>query len=85
MLESLGFAPGADWEAPASGGQRWWFETPIGNLSVRRVLAAAAAGLVAFAALWALGVGGRGSGRAFALHLGSSILVLAVVLVVLAA
>jgi hypothetical protein len=40
---------------------------------------------VSFAALWALGVGGRGSGRAFVLHLGGSILVLAVALVVLAA
>jgi hypothetical protein len=72
-------------EVPASGRQRWWFETPIGNLSLRRVLAAAAAGLVAFAALWAIGVGGRGSGRAFALDVGGSILVLAVALVVLAA
>jgi photosystem II stability/assembly factor-like uncharacterized protein len=85
VLESLGFAPGAGWEAPDNGRQRGWFETPIGNLSVRRVLAAAAAGVVAFAALWALGVGGRGSGRALALHLGSSILVVAVALVVLAA
>jgi photosystem II stability/assembly factor-like uncharacterized protein len=85
VLESLGFAPGASGEAPDNGRQRWWFETPIGNLSARRVLAAATAGLVAFAALWALGVGGRGSGRAFALHLGSSILVVAVALVVLAA
>jgi hypothetical protein len=85
VIESLGFAPGAGWRAPDNGRQRGWFETPIGNLSVRRVLAAAAAGVVAFAALWALGVGGRGSGRALALHLSSSILVVAVALVVLAA
>jgi hypothetical protein len=40
---------------------------------------------VSFAALWAFGVGGRGSDRALALDAGGSILVLAVALVVLAA
>jgi hypothetical protein len=83
-IHEAGPADGSS-QVRASGRQRGWFETPIGNLSVRRVLAAAAAGVVAFAALWALGVGGRGSGRALALHLGSSILVVAVALVVLAA
>jgi photosystem II stability/assembly factor-like uncharacterized protein len=78
VLESLGPTPGA-------GGERRWFQTPIGNLSWRRVLAATAAGLVCFAALRTFGVGGRRTGRALALHLGGGVVVLAVALVVLAA
>ena len=81
VLESLGHAPSAH----ASGVERRWFETPIGNLSMRRVLAAVAVGLACFAALWALGVGGRRTGRAHALHLGGGVVVLALALLVLAA
>ena len=47
VLESLGHAPSAH----ANGVERRWFETPIGNLSMRRVLAAVAVGLACFAAL----------------------------------
>jgi photosystem II stability/assembly factor-like uncharacterized protein len=67
---------------PAPGPQ--WFETPIGNLSSRRVLAAIGVGALAFAALSALRVGGRRTGRALALHFGAGLAVLAVALVVLA-
>ena len=85
VLESLGPAHGAHLGAPAIGGERRWFETPIGHLSVRRVLVAVAAGVACFAGLWAVGVGGRGTGRAHALRLGGGVVVLAVALLVLAA
>jgi hypothetical protein len=85
VLESLEMAPGARRGASANGDGHAWFGTPIGNLSVRRVLAAVAAGLTCFAALWALGVGGRRTGRALALHVGSGVAVLAIALLVLAA
>ena len=82
VLESLGVVPGAS----ANGDEQGWFETPIGNLSVKRVLAAAAAGLACFIALWVVGVGGRRRAHlALALRLGGSFVVLAVALVVLAA
>jgi photosystem II stability/assembly factor-like uncharacterized protein len=67
---------------PAPGPQ--WFETPIGNLSRRRVLAAVGAGVLAFAALSALRVGGRRTGPALVLHFGAGLAVLGVALVVLA-
>jgi photosystem II stability/assembly factor-like uncharacterized protein len=73
VLERVGPAPGPQ-----------WFETPIGTLSRRRVLAAIGAGVVASAALSALRVGGRRTGRALALHFGAGLAVLAVALVVLA-
>jgi photosystem II stability/assembly factor-like uncharacterized protein len=85
VLDSLGFAPVERAGAQPTGEERRWFETPIGNLSVRRVVAAVAAGLACFAALWALGVGGRRTGRAHALHLGGGVVVLAIALVALAA
>jgi photosystem II stability/assembly factor-like uncharacterized protein len=82
VLESLGVVPGAS----ASGDEHGWFETPIGNLSVKRVLAAAAAGLACFIALWVFGVGGRRRAHlALAVRLGGSVVVLGVALVVLAA
>jgi photosystem II stability/assembly factor-like uncharacterized protein len=80
VLESLESAPSAH----ASGVERRWFTTPIGNLSMRRVLAAVAAGLTGFAALSALGVGGRRTGRARAMHVGGGVVVLSAVLLVLA-
>jgi photosystem II stability/assembly factor-like uncharacterized protein len=73
VLERVGPAPGPQ-----------WFETPIGNLSRRRVLAAALAGVLAFTALSALRVGGRRTGGALALHLGAGIVVLGAALLVLA-
>ena len=73
VLERVGSAPGPQ-----------WFETPIGNLSRRRVLAAVGAGVLASAALSALRVGGRRTGPALALHFGVGLAVLAVALVVLA-
>ncbi|MGH9230275.1 MAG: WD40/YVTN/BNR-like repeat-containing protein [Acidimicrobiales bacterium] len=73
VLERVGPAPGPR-----------WFETPIGNLSWRRVLAAVGAGVLAFAALSVLRVGGRRSGAPLALHFGVGLAVLAVGLVVLA-
>jgi photosystem II stability/assembly factor-like uncharacterized protein len=73
VLERVGPAPGPR-----------WFETPIGNLSRRRVLAGVAAGVLAFAALSALRVGGRRTGRALVLHFGTGLAVLAVALAVLA-
>jgi photosystem II stability/assembly factor-like uncharacterized protein len=84
VLESLEFTPGESSGPAARDGQRW-FDTPIGHLSARRVLAATAVALVAFAALRALGVGGRRTRRALAVHVGSGVAVLAVALVVLAA
>jgi photosystem II stability/assembly factor-like uncharacterized protein len=83
VIESL--ASGPHRVALADGGENRWFETPIGHLSVRRVLAAAAAGIVTFAAMWAIGVGGRRTGQALALRLGGGLVVLAGVLVALAA
>ena len=73
VLERVGPAPGPQ-----------WFETPIGNLSRRRVLAAVGAGVLAAAALSALRVGGRRTGPALALHFGVGLAVLAIALVVLA-
>jgi photosystem II stability/assembly factor-like uncharacterized protein len=73
VLERVGPAPGPQ-----------WFETPIGNLSKRRVLAAVMAGVLAFAALSVLRVGGRRTGAALALHLGAGVVVLGVALLVLA-
>jgi photosystem II stability/assembly factor-like uncharacterized protein len=73
VLDRVGPAPGPR-----------WFETPIGNLSRRRVLAALGAGVLAFATLSAMRVGGRRTGPALALHLGAGALVLAVALVLLA-
>jgi photosystem II stability/assembly factor-like uncharacterized protein len=73
VLERVGPAPGPR-----------WFETPIGNLSRRRVLAAVAAGTLAFAAVSVLRVGGRRTGRALVLHVGAGLAVLAGALVVLA-
>jgi hypothetical protein len=81
VLESLESAPSAH----DSGVERRWFKTPIGNLSMRRVIAAIAAGLAGFAALSALGVGGRYTGRARAMHVGGGVVVLSAVLLVLAA
>jgi photosystem II stability/assembly factor-like uncharacterized protein len=80
VLESLGAVAGAS----ANGDGQGWFETPIGNLSAKRVLAAAAAGLACFIALWVVGVGGRRRAH-LAVRLGGSFVVLAVALVVLAA
>jgi photosystem II stability/assembly factor-like uncharacterized protein len=80
VLESLGVEPGAE----TNGRERGWFETPIGNLSVRRVLVAVGVGIASFAALTCLGVGGRRSGRALALHLGGGVVVVALALVALA-
>jgi photosystem II stability/assembly factor-like uncharacterized protein len=73
VLERVGPGPGPQ-----------WFETPIGNLSRSRVLIAVAAGVLAFAALSALRVGGRRTGPALALHFGVGLAVLAFALVVLA-
>jgi photosystem II stability/assembly factor-like uncharacterized protein len=73
VLERVGPAPGPQ-----------WFETPIGNLSRRRVLAAVVAGVLAFGALSVLRVGGRRTGAALALHLGVGVVVLGVALLVLA-
>ena len=85
VLDSLGL-DSADGSTSAAGGrEQGWFETPIGNLSVRRVLAAVGAGALSCAVLWALGVGGRRKGRALALHLTSGVVVMAIALVVLAA
>ena len=85
VLESLEVDPGGHPHALAPDGETRWFDTPIGHLSVRRVLAAAVAGLATFAALWTLGVGGRRTRQALALRLGGGLVVLAVALVVLAA
>jgi photosystem II stability/assembly factor-like uncharacterized protein len=73
VLQRVGPAPGPR-----------WFETPIGNLSRSRVLAAVAAGALAFAAVSVLRVGGRRTGRALVLHAGAGLAVLAVALVALA-
>jgi photosystem II stability/assembly factor-like uncharacterized protein len=70
--------------SPDARAERRWFETPIGNLSIRRVLAAAAAGMATFVALTALGVGGRRTGRVLALYVGGGIVVVALALLVLA-
>jgi photosystem II stability/assembly factor-like uncharacterized protein len=84
VLESLELVPGGR-AGSAIQDERRWFETPIGNLSVRRVLVAAAAGLAAIAALRVVGVGGRRTRRALAVHLGGGVVILAVALVGLAA
>jgi len=81
VLRSLGFVPGS--AGPTK--QRGWFETPLGNLSLRRVLAAAGVGVTSFVALRVVGLGGRGTGRALALHLGSGVLAVGIALVALAA
>jgi hypothetical protein len=80
VLESLGFVPGA----PANEAEHGRFEAPIGNLSVKRV-PAAAAGLACFTALWVFGAGGRRVHLALVLRLGGGVVALAVALVVLAA
>lgn len=80
VRQSLASHPGA----LADSAQKRWFDTPIGHLSTRRVLAAAAAGIAAFGALWTLRVGGRRRGLALALRLGGGLAVLAIALVVLA-
>jgi hypothetical protein len=80
VLESIAATPGA----PGGGEQRRWFETPIGNLSVRRVLAAVAAGIACTAVLWALRVGGRRTNRALVMRLGGGLVVIAIALFVLA-
>jgi hypothetical protein len=80
VLQSLGFAPGSS----GTTNERGWFETPIGNLSMWRVLAATGVGLAAFVALQVVGVGGRRTARALALHVGSGVLVLGIALVALA-
>jgi photosystem II stability/assembly factor-like uncharacterized protein len=85
VLESLGFSPHGHPETPPNGDGRGTFETPVGTLSIRRVLAAVAAGLACFALLWALGVGGRRTTRGLALHAGGGVVVLAIVLTALAA
>jgi photosystem II stability/assembly factor-like uncharacterized protein len=84
VLESLRTDPGSDPNAEVNGGEQRWFETPIGNLSVRRVLAAAVVATASFVGLTALGVGGRRTGRALAVHLGGGVVVLALALLVLA-
>ncbi|MGH9230279.1 MAG: WD40/YVTN/BNR-like repeat-containing protein, partial [Acidimicrobiales bacterium] len=84
VLESLGMDPGANQGTARNGREHGWFETPIGNLSVRRVLAAAVVGMLSFVALTALGFGGRGRGRALALRLGGGVTILGVTLLALA-
>jgi photosystem II stability/assembly factor-like uncharacterized protein len=84
VLESLEPAAEPPGAAPASDAGRNWLETPIGNLSLRSVLAAGAAGLSCFALLRVLGVGGRRTGRALALHLGGGLVVVGAALFVLA-
>jgi photosystem II stability/assembly factor-like uncharacterized protein len=83
VLEAL--ESGSDGAASAEGQDERWFETPIGNLSVRRVVAAALAGVAAFGALWVVGVGGRRTGQGLVLRLGGGLIVVAVALLVLAA
>jgi photosystem II stability/assembly factor-like uncharacterized protein len=80
VLESLADTPGLR----ATGVGRGWFETPIGNLSTKRVAAAVAAGIACSAVLWALRVGGRRTGRPLVLQLGGGVVVLALALFVLA-
>ena len=82
VLESLGLASA---DGSTAGRGEGWFETPIGNLSIRRVLAAVAVGAMSCAGFWGLGVGGRRTGRPLALSLTSGIVVTAIALVVLAA
>jgi photosystem II stability/assembly factor-like uncharacterized protein len=84
VLKSLGVDPATNDAAARNGHEHRWFETPIGNLSVRRVLVATAAGVAGFAVLTALGVGGRVRPRALALRLGGGVTVLALALLVLA-
>jgi photosystem II stability/assembly factor-like uncharacterized protein len=85
VLESLGLASADGDTSAARRGEQGWFETPIGNLSLRRVLAAVGVGALACVAFWGLGVGGRRTGRALALHVTSGVVVMGIALVVLAA
>jgi photosystem II stability/assembly factor-like uncharacterized protein len=85
VLESLGLAADVPTATAAADNGRGWFETPVGNLSVRHLLAAGAAGLGSVALLHVLGVGGRRTGRALALHLGGGAAVVVVSLLALAA
>jgi hypothetical protein len=81
VLESLGIASRHAPKGEANGQPR---EASIGNLSRRRVLVAAGAGAAFFLALTALGVGGRRTGTALALHLGGAVVALALTLLALA-
>jgi photosystem II stability/assembly factor-like uncharacterized protein len=85
VLESLGRGANAPSAAPASDAERRRFDPPIADLSLRRLLAAGAAGLAGVALLRGLGVGGRRTGRALALHLGGGVVVVGVALLLLAA
>jgi hypothetical protein len=84
VLESLRAGLGANYATSANGHERRWFETPIGNLSMRRVLVAAVVGMATFVVLTTLRVGGRSRRRALALRLGGGVTLLAVTLLVLA-
>jgi photosystem II stability/assembly factor-like uncharacterized protein len=79
VLDSLRTNP-----TTGSRAERTWFETPVGNLSVRRILVAAVIGVASSITLTVLGVGGRHTGRALASHLGGGIVVIALTLLVLA-
>jgi photosystem II stability/assembly factor-like uncharacterized protein len=84
VLESLRAGLGANYATAANGHERRWFETPIGNLSMRRVLVAAVVGMATFVVLTTLRVGGRSRRRALALRLGGGVTLLAVTLLLLA-
>jgi hypothetical protein len=81
VLESLDIASRHAPKGEANGQPR---EAPIGNLSRRRVLVAAVAGAAFVLALTALGVGGRRTGTAHALHLDGAVVALALTLLALA-
>ena len=84
VLDGLDFEDGGHAGAEPPDDKEW-FETPIGNLSMRRVLAAGVVGLLGFGALWIVGFGGRKTSvRVLALRLGGALLVFAIALLILA-